>query len=270
MSTDERTSPTSSGESGSPRARNIAVALALILVAVAIVAVTFVAGRRDPGPNRWPDDDLGADRVVVYKQTPTRELHLHVFEPKGRPTAAAVLFHGGGFERTPIDQFVSQSRALADNGVVAFIAEYRVRSDDVENAEIVKDARDAVQFVTDHALDYRFPEDKVIAMGASAGGMLAATTETADPAQAGPEALVLYNPAISARLANPKIPVLVFHGDADQTVPLSSARSYCADAATCELVTFPDQDHGFFNTEPYLTQTTDLMLDFLRQEGFMG
>ena len=253
----------------STRRRNIALGLALIVGAVAVMAGTYLWAGRDPKPNAWPEVDLGADKVVVYKQTETRDLHLHVFLPDGEPTAAAVMFHGGGFERTPIEQFVPQSLALAQHGAVGFIAEYRVNSDDVNTTDIVADANDAVECVTEHASDYGIPVDRVVAMGASAGGMLAANTETSDPSERGPEALVLYNPAISTRLADPQIPVLVFHGESDRTVSIDSARSYCSDSETCELVTFPGQDHGFFNEEPYLDQTTDLMLAFLKEHDFL-
>ena len=54
-------------------------------------------------------------------------------------------------------------------------------------------------------------------------------------------------------------PTIVFHGTKDTTVPFENAERFTAEMKKadnhCELVSFPDQKHGFFNKEPYKTET---------------
>ena len=78
--------------------------------------------------------------------------------------------------------------------------------------------------------------------------MLAAATELTS-GDTHPDALVLFNPAVSQRSANADggVPTLVMHGDADRTVALSSAQGFCDALQSCELMIWPGGDHGFFN-----------------------
>jgi acetyl esterase len=70
------------------------------------------------------------DQVVVYKTTPQAELKLHIFNLPGHQpgdhTPAIVFFHGGGWQQGGSSQFFWQSRYLADRGMVAISADYRV------------------------------------------------------------------------------------------------------------------------------------------------
>ena len=72
------------------------------------------------------------DRRTTFKTVDGIELKRHVFEPAGlKPSdrrAAIVFFFGGGWSGGEAKQFYQQARALATQGMVAFSADYRVKT----------------------------------------------------------------------------------------------------------------------------------------------
>jgi acetyl esterase len=254
------------------RRRLIVGATALVaVIIVGFVSFTYLKGRLlGNEPARWPSTNVGATEVVEYKQTAKRPLHLHLFKPTSEPTSAIVFFHGGGLDRTPIDQFARQSKHLAQEGVLAVIAEYRVKWDDAGFGEASADAGDAVAWIRTHAAELGVPPDKIAASGASAGGMLAAATELF-PDDRHPDILVLFNPAVNSGSANDSggVPTLVMHGDSDHQVALSSAQGFCDALKTCEIMIWPGGDHGFFNDDPAYTATLKRVDEFLSALGYL-
>ena len=102
----------------------------------------------------YPDVDLGADLVEVYKTTDQRDLHLHVFPPDDANVGslgAILFFHGGGFRNTRVAQFEHQAQAAADAGFVGVIAEYRVTAEGTTREDAIVDGADALRFVQDNA-----------------------------------------------------------------------------------------------------------------------
>ncbi len=152
------------------------------------------------------------DRQIEYKAVGTKSLKLHVFGMDGRKSetadskkAAIVFFFGGGWTSGTASQFFPQAKHLADLGMVAFCADYRVRSrDGAEVVDCVADAQDALAFVRSHSEQLGVDPNKIVAAGGSAGGHLAASCATlAYRGQANhaatdyaPNALVLFNPAL--------------------------------------------------------------------------
>ncbi|MEQ1828317.1 MAG: alpha/beta hydrolase [Pirellula sp.] len=151
------------------------------------------------------------DRKITYKQVGEKSYDLHVFEPKsavpaatGRP--AIVFFFGGGWNNGDPKQFFTQCQALADLGMMAMSAEYRVASrDNAKVIDCIADAQDAIAYVRSHAADLQIDPTRIAAGGGSAGGHLAAAVATleyrgsvADRATKDyrPNALVLFNPAL--------------------------------------------------------------------------
>ena len=71
-------------------------------------------------------------RKEVYKTYRKKELFIHIFEPEKRSEnellPAIVFFHGGGwFSGSPM-QFFPHCEYFAKRGMIAFSAEYRIRS----------------------------------------------------------------------------------------------------------------------------------------------
>jgi acetyl esterase/lipase len=168
--------------------------------------------KKAAGRNRAVADELPQpNQKVEYKKVGNKSFHLHVFEPtspsnEGVKRPAIVFFFGGGWNSGDPKQFYTQCRTLADMGMVAMSAEYRVASRDQSKViDCIADAQDAVAFVRKHAIDWKIDPDRIAVGGGSAGGHLAAAVATLAYRGAAdgvttkdfrPNALVLFNPAL--------------------------------------------------------------------------
>ena len=69
-------------------------------------------------------------------------------------------------------------------------------------------------------------------------------------------------------------PTIVFHGTRDRTVPFVSAALFVqelkAEDVEFELKTYNGSGHGFFNGEPFLSQTMQELDDFLVGLGWLN
>lgn len=227
------------------------------------------------------------DREVIYKPIDDINLKMQVFEPEGlkatdkRP--AIVFFFGGGWETGTPKQFYQQARAFADLGIVAFSADYRIKSrNQATPFECVKDAKSAVRWIREHAAELGVDPDRIIASGGSAGGHIAGCTGVIDGCEEDgdnldissiPNLMILYNPVLDttekgsgAKRFPPEkqtdlslchqvksgiVPTLLFHGTTDTTVPYENAERFdrlMNEAGNeCILVPFEGTGHGFFN-----------------------
>jgi len=235
-----------------------------IIAAFGLLAVSAQAQRA-----AYPPEMPGA-RAEVYRSTEAIDLKAWVFEPAGHRSGdarpAIVFFFGGGWNGGSPGQFRPQATYLAERGMVAIVADYRVRSRQGTLANVaVSDARAAIRWVRSNADRLGVDPDRIAAGGGSAGGHLAAMTATwpgDDDTQthvgSAPDALVLFNPVLitapypgqsdeeakkfeklRARLgAKPESmspyhnvraglpPTLVFHGKNDKTVPYRHAQLF--------------------------------------------
>ena len=240
--------------------------------------------QQQPASAPNPDSLPGAESRV-YKTVGETKLYLHVFQPaerrKGEKLPAIIFFFGGGWTNGTVRQFVKHSEHLASRGMVAVIADYRVRSrHGVTPLECVADAKSAVRWLRAHAAEFGVDARRIAASGGSAGGHLAASAALAVQfdeksedlkVSSTPNALVLFNPALD--LSGPRLremigekaldisplqlvrkgapPTIIFHGTADTTVPIKQAEDFCAAmkmrGSRCELKSFEGRAHGFFN-----------------------
>ena len=222
---------------------------------------------------------------IAYKTVGDVTLNLHVFRPEGwqasdaRP--AIVFFFGGGWKGGTPKQFYRQSAHYAELGMVAFTAEYRVKSlHGTSPFECVEDGKSAVRYIRAHAGELGVDPARIVAGGGSAGGHVAACTGVIEGFESGdnsgvsskPNALMLFNPVLDTTGRKHNIeklkgreqelspvhhvkagapPTIIFHGTEDTTVPFESAERFCQTMQSmgnrCELVAFEGASHGFFN-----------------------
>jgi len=227
----------------------------------------------------------------VYKTIKRTKLKLNIYQPsnhqEGQSHSAIVFFHGGGWGGGHAWQFIPQCKYLAECGMVAMSAEYRVRKrHGVTPFECISDAKSAIRWVRIHAKELGIDENRIAAGGGSAGGHLAACTALINDfdepnedlnVSSIPNALILFNAVLNVPEVVPvhrkkvrKIlekraieispihnvhkgapPTIVFHGTADSNVPFHQATLFCEEMKKyenhCEVIPFEGRAHGFFN-----------------------
>jgi len=223
--------------------------------------------------------------AYVYKTVGDRQLRLHLFKTDRRaPNAAIIFFFGGAWTNGTVTQFARQATHLAQRGMVAIVADYRVFSrDGTSPFDAMSDAKSAVRWVRARSTELGVDRSRIAGAGGSAGGHLALSTAIFDTfdevaedkmISSKPNALVLFNPAVDttrstsdqlrARFGNRGQegspihhlrtglpPTLILHGKADTTVPYADVERFCAEANAlgnqCQLVGYDGAAHGFFN-----------------------
>lgn len=172
------------------------------------ITVLLLAASAGPSPAQRPYPPAMEGTISeVYRTVGDVELRIYLCNPEGHSAEdnrpAIVFFFGGGWRAGSPQQFLPHCRYLAERGMVAAVADYRVASrHGVTADECVKDAKSAVRWLRANADRLGIDPDRIAAGGGSAGGHLAAATATLpghDPDPEGvsatPDALVLFNPA---------------------------------------------------------------------------
>ena len=116
-----------------------------------------------------------------YKTVGDTELFLYLFTPEDHKATdkrpAVVFFFGGGWNGGTPSQFVPHCRHLSSRGMVAVVADYRVKSrQGTTPRECVKDGKSAVRWLRTQAGKLGSDPHRLAAGGGSAGGHVAAAT----------------------------------------------------------------------------------------------
>ncbi len=253
--------------------------------------------------------DRVASKTFTYKTTPDGPLEMIVHFPPGwkdtdrRPVI--VFFFGGGWENGNVSQFQTHADHLAQRGMVAARADYRVKSrQNVTPDRCVEDAKSAVRWIRANAGKLGVNPDRIVAAGGSAGAHLAACTALSPGLDANGEdlaissrsqVLVLFNPVLkfdgvpflmqrigrdealgkalspTLHLSKAAPPTLIFFGTADRLK--EQGDEYASRArevgARAEMFTAEGQPHGFFNRPPWRERTTERMDEFLTTLGYL-
>jgi acetyl esterase/lipase len=133
----------------------------------------------------WPGDAPEA-KGKACEDIPT----LTIFEPRngGGNGSAVVVLPGGAYQNLAA---IHEGREVADwftqRGFRAFVLSYRLSSNGYLLPVPLLDARRAVQTVRARALDYHIDPDRIVVIGFSAGGHLAALAAT-QPVPGNPDA----------------------------------------------------------------------------------
>jgi len=251
-----------------------------------------------------PPLEIAGTTAVVYKTIGETTLFLHIFNPKDHQPSderpAVVFFFGGGWNGGSPTQFEHHSRHLASRGMVAMVADYRVKSrQGTTPKECVMDGKSAIRWVRENADKLGVDPKRIAAGGGSAGGHVAAAAGTVEGMEqpgenirvsSQPNALLLFNPVYDnspsgyghsrVKEVYPQIspmhnikkdtpPTIVFLGTKDSLIPVATAKEYKqrmeAVGRRCDLHLYEGQPHGFFNygKQKYYLDTVDKMDTFL-------
>lgn len=146
-------------------------------LAGAIEAFVVTSLWRPPSGVRMVED-------VIYASPEGRDLRLDMFLPTtpGARRPAVLVFHGGGWAWGGKEDFREECVYLARQGFAAACVEYRLSRERIYPAA-ANDAKAAVQWIRANAAQFGIDPAKIVVMGNSAGGHLAAllgvTPETA-------------------------------------------------------------------------------------------
>jgi acetyl esterase/lipase len=177
-----------------------------LLLVAALIALTSTAQGQRPG---YPPE-IPEARTEVYRSVDGTDLKAWIFEPPGHTVddarPAIVFFFGGGWNGGTPGQFRPHAAYLAERGMVAVVADYRVKSRQgtLANAA-VSDAKAAVRWLRSNAARLGIDPARIGAAGGSAGGHLAVAAATlpghdatgeAARVSSVPNALVLFNPVL--------------------------------------------------------------------------
>jgi len=176
----------------------------ILLLTVAVCFCTALLAQEEY------DNVEGASAIEVYKTVDGTDLRLWVFNPtdlKENDKRSAIIFYfGGGWTQGSPKQFVKHCEYLAARGMIAIVADYRVRDRHGVKATVcVKDAKSSIRYLRKHAERLNIDADKIVSAGGSAGGHLGASVSLLpgfnDPGENSniscvPNASVLFNPVL--------------------------------------------------------------------------
>jgi acetyl esterase/lipase len=118
-------------------------------------------------------DSVSANPDMVYQKGDNYELKLNLFTPKNPAKALplVVMIHGGCWIDGGRGDYNYYGVKLAQLGYAAATLDYRV-ADQAPYPAAVDDARNAIQWLKDHAKTYKIDPDRIALLGGSAGGHL--------------------------------------------------------------------------------------------------
>jgi acetyl esterase/lipase len=256
-------------------------------LAAATAILTAAATADRASGETIPNVTYATAAINVHSGGGTRTLLLDVYKPDPPSTGARpalVLVHGGSFtsgNKTMIDMIDAATHFQA-RGWVCFSINYRLTGDDppappefmaagavaaAAHAAAV-DTRRAIRWVRRNAAAYGVDPRRVAAFGHSAGAYctlwaaICNENDFANDAGVGPPDLYAEqggkpNACVEVSGAHDRLgdrydprdpPIMVWHGDADQTVPYTNAvavaRACRANGIPYRLFTLPGADHA--------------------------
>ena len=208
------------------------------------------------------------------------ELKAHIFWPaipaNGKPRAAIILLHGGGWNAGSPEWVYGDAQRFASLGIVSIAGEYQLSDQkNITPLEAMSDVRDLIRWVRENSANLGIDPNRIAAYGVSAGGHLAVSAAVFPHAEeskisAVPNALVLLSPAVSLtgdhwpqillgtradvkeispleNINHPLPPIVIVEGAADTETPFKGVNAFCLRAqqvgGTCELHVYPDVGH---------------------------
>lgn len=243
------------------------------------------------------------------------DLRIHFYFPKdweeaeGRPVM--LFFHGGAWDRGTLVQFAPHALCYVERGAICGLVEFHHQASHPGSSPIdaLQDGRLAIQFVRDRAKVLHVDPDKVIAVGAGAGGNIVgcAALKASLPKLESEFGKIDYRPnaaillssivdiekgrygsdafgssseakkaCLSRYVSSQAPPMLMIHGTADRLIPFFLAEEFAErmekKKGPFRFVGFEGRDQNFFhhNTDPVSYEAVLATVDeFLDEHGLL-
>ncbi len=251
-----------------------------------------------------PSNSREPDTQWIYKSISGKDLKMDVFLPMGFAKAekkfpTIVIFHGGSWAEGESNWHWPDCTYWSKRGMVAVSVDYRLKNRDQVQVplECVKDAKSAIRFLRSNSDRLKIDPKRIVAMGDSAGGQLAAATATlTDPKSNDdaydlsisciPQAVVLTCPWFKTapdmcppkHLKQGSPPFITFAGGSDTAIPVAEMIEFHEllkeKDIVSELYIGNQGKHGFCNgRNPYnrfFYWSVELTDRFLVKQGILG
>lgn len=123
-------------------------------------------------------DNVIVKEDIIYRNIGNRQLHLDVYYSKEvLPKPTVILIHGGGWKSGNKSQLKVVAQRIASKGYACFTIEYRLASEAKYPAAIY-DVKEAIKFVKANAELFNVDSSKIVVLGCSSGGQMAALIGT--------------------------------------------------------------------------------------------
>lgn len=283
------------------------------VVGLSSIASLFAADKKTASKNKdWKPLKGAESKVYKTTKQADLHLNIfkpNDWKP-GDSRPVIVFFFGGGWVSGNPSQFEPHCQYLASRGMVACAAEYRIKSKHQTTPfECVADGKSAVRWIRQHAAELGIDPNRIVAGGGSAGGHVAACTGTVigfeesnenQKISSAPNAMALFNPVVDTTetgwkggpkqlgkrcqeisplhyIRNDLPPTIIFHGTADKAVSIENVERFTKlmkeKKNRCELVSYKDQGHGFFNlkrSKENYESTIEKLDRFLTSLGYLS
>ena len=146
----------------------------------ALFLLFFAAAAAQGQTSDWSDQAAfayAADANLVYNIASGQELKLDVYRPRVAPAPlpVAMYIHGGGWVALSKERAVLATLPFLSMGMAVVNVEYRLARVAPAPAA-VEDCRCALRWIVRNAEKYKFDVNRIVVVGASAGGHLALMT----------------------------------------------------------------------------------------------
>ncbi|MFC5471258.1 alpha/beta hydrolase [Cohnella suwonensis] len=250
--------------------------------------------------------------TINYNKSEDLKIYLQMPKERGTDRPVILFFHGAGFTTNKVNasQFQQHANYFTSLGFVTIRVEYRPL--DIEGLfspiECLKNAKSAIRWTKQNSIQYGIDSNKLIAVGASAGGYLCLCVAMIDQinnkeddvlVSPKPNAMILLNGGVNSNLlidlfpemkdqlliASPTEvtrkglpPSLFFHGTEDQNIPIEDVINFSDDMRVkgnySRVIAFEGLGHGFFNYGNHDNKPYDKILrdinEFLREIDLLG
>jgi len=129
-------------------------------------------------PEIKTNPDVNETFDLVYNQEQERVLHFDAFvNTKKKKNPAVIMIHGGGWRSGNKKQMQFIGKEIAAKGYSCFSIEYRL-SLEAKYPTGVIDVKNAIKFIKDNATKFNVDPNKIVVLGCSSGGQMAALIGT--------------------------------------------------------------------------------------------